>query len=264
MMAGVALARAASLTTPTEGRLAVSQSMSTITRDRGAVVRGPRNRKVMAVQFTGGQYADGGTTILDELKKRGIRATFYLTGDFLRTPEYAPLIRRIRDEGHYLGPHGDKHLLYASWEQPPKLLVSREEFDNDLTANIAELEKFGISASQARYFNPPYQHFTPEIAEWTKARGMVLVNYTSGTLSHADYMLDDDPRYRTSEEMVQSVLDHERRDPDGLNGFILHMHIGAGPGRTRDHLYNHLGGLLDELARRGYSFVRVDELLSGL
>jgi hypothetical protein len=39
------------------------------------------------------------------------------------------------------------------------------------------------------------------------------------------------------------------------------MHLGAGPGRTRDHLHDQLPGLLDELLRRGYRFVRVDELL---
>lgn len=240
------------------------ENETSITTERGAVVRGPRDRKVMAVQFTGGQYADGATTILEELKKRGIKASFYFTGDFLRNPEFKPLIERVCNEGHYLGPHGDKHLLYASWEQPPKLLVTREQFDADLSANMREIERFGIPADKACYFNPAYQHYTQEIADWTRERGMILVNYTTGTLSHADYMLDDDPRYRTSEEMVKSVLDYERRDADGLNGFILHMHIGAGPGRTRDHLYNHLGGLLDELARRGYCFVRVDELLSGL
>ncbi|MCX7717010.1 MAG: polysaccharide deacetylase family protein [Candidatus Sumerlaeaceae bacterium] len=263
VLAGLAAATTATAA-PDFGEITMQENKSSITMERGAVVRGPRDRRVLAVQFTGGQYADGGTTILEELKKRGIKASFYFTGDFLRTPEFKPLIERIRDEGHYLGPHGDKHLLYASWEQPPKLLITREEFDSDLTANMQEIERFGIPKDKARFFNPAYQHYTREIADWTRARGMVLVNYSTGTLSHADYMLDDDPRYRSSEEMVRSVLEYEKQDPDGLNGFILHMHIGAGPGRTRDHLYNYLGGLLDELRRRGYSFVRVDELLKGL
>ena len=91
---------------------------------------------------------------------------------------------------------------------------------------------------------------------------MVLINYTHGTRSNADYMEDDDPHYVTSEVMVRSILDHEKNDPDGLNGFLLLMHIGAGPARTRDHLYNHLDELLTELESRGYRFARVDQLLS--
>ena len=236
---------------------------TSFTYDRGCVIRGRRDRKIMAVQFTGGGFADGGTTILDELRKRGIKATFYFTGDFYRTPEFRPLIERVRNEGHYLGPHGDKHLLYATWENPPKLLVTREQFDTDMDGNIAELAKFGIPPSKARFWNPAYQHFTPEVVEWTKARGMVMVNYTPGTYSHADYMEDDDPKYVPSTAMVKSVLDYEKKDPDGLNGFILHMHIGAGPKRTKDHLYDHLGAMLDELIARGYSFTRVDDLVAG-
>jgi len=45
-----------------------------------------------------------------------------------------------------------------------------------------------------------------------------------------------------------------------LNGFILLLHLGAGPGRA-DKFHARVGELLDDLARRGYEFVRVDELL---
>lgn len=232
------------------------------TYDRGCITRGPKDARRIALEFTGGSFADGGTIILDTLKARNIKASFFFIGDFYRTPEFEPLIRRIRDEGHYLGPHSDKHPLYASWENPPKLLISREDFEADLAGNMAELARFGVPKEKARFFIPPYEHYTEEIAQWTTANGMVLINYTPGCRSHADYMEDDDPKYATSEVMVQSVLDKEKSDPDGLNGFMLLMHIGAGPGRTRDHLYKHLGGMLDELARRGYSFVRIDELLA--
>ena len=239
----------------------MTSDKSRLTFDRGCVVRGPRDRKLIALEFTGGHFADGGTTILAELKARNIKASFFFIGDFYREPAFKPLIERIRDEGHYLGPHSDRHLLYATWETPPRLLVSRKEFDDDLAANMAEIERFGVPADRARYFIPPYEHFTPEISEWTRLRGMHLVNYTSGTRSHADYMEDDDKNYISSADMVKSVLAREESDPDGLNGFLLLMHIGAGPRRTRDHLYNHLGAMLDELVRRGYGFARIDEMI---
>lgn len=235
---------------------------STVTLDRGCIVRGPRDKKVIALEFTGGNFADGGTTILKTLDKHGIKASFFFIGDFFRNPEFRPLIERIRDEGHYLGPHSDQHPLYASWDHPPNLLISKEDFNRDLDANMAILKKFGIPAEKARYFIPPYEHYTQEISDWTAELGMVLINLTRGTRTHADYMQDDDPKYVTSEEMVKSVLDHEMKDPDGLNGFLLLMHVGAGPGRTRDHLYIHLDALITELKNRGYSFQRVDEMLA--
>jgi hypothetical protein len=57
------------------------------------------------------------------------------------------------------------------------------------------------------------------------------------------------------------MLDAERDDPAGLNAYLPLSHLGAGPKRTPDHLHDRLGALLGELTRRGYQFVRVDNLL---
>ena len=115
-----------------------------------------------------------------------------------------------------------------------------------------------------RFFLPPYEHYTEEIAAWTREGGRVLINMTPGTKSNTDYMVDTDPRFVPAAQIVASILSAERADPDGLNGYLLLMHLGAGPKRTRDHLHTELGKLLDELSRRGYRLVRVDELLNSL
>jgi peptidoglycan/xylan/chitin deacetylase (PgdA/CDA1 family) len=242
--------------------MAYELDKSQFTQDRGCIIRGPRDRKRIALEFTGGYFADGGQVILDELAARAVKGSFFFIGDFFRNPEFHDLIAAIRDGGHYLGPHSDAHPLYASWEEPPKLLVTEKEFRDDLDKNMQTLERLGIGRTDARYFIPPFEHFTPEISQWTRDAGMVLINYTPGTRSHTDYMEDDDQRYVTSEQIVASILDYEKKDPDGLAGFLLLMHIGSGPRRTRCHLYRHLGGLLDELISRRYSFARVDELLT--
>ena len=235
---------------------------STFTYDRGGIIRGRLDRKEMALIFTGGSFAEGGNTILDALKERGIKGSFFFTGDFFRTPEFKPIIERVRDEGHYLGPHSDAHPLYASWDNPPKLLISREEFDKDLDSNMKILKNFGVDPAKAPFFIPPYEHFTQEISDWTEARGMVLFNFSPGTRTNADYMEDTHPKYISSEDMVKGVMAKEEKDPSGLNGFMMLIHIGAGPARTKDHLYKHMGAMIDELRRRGYGFVRVDEMLA--
>lgn len=250
------------MTTNSKSQTAKADPRSTNTIFKGGIVRGPRDKKVMALEFTGGSFAEGGTIILDTLAKHGIKGSFFFTGDFLREPEFKGLIERIRDEGHYLGAHSDKHPLYATWENPPKLQISKEEFNRDLDGNMAELARFGIGLEDAKFFVPPYEHYTQEISDWTAERGMILMNYTTGTRSNADYMQDDDPKFVSSEDMVKSIFDYEEKDPDGMNGFILLTHVGAGPGRTRDKLFNHLDEIITELKRRGYSFKRVDELLS--
>ena len=71
---------------------------------------------------------------------------------------------------------------------------------------------------------------------------------------------DHDKNYRSSEAIFNSILDHERSKPAGLNGFILLMHIGAGPKRT-DKFYTRLPELIKYLKAKGYQFQTVEQLL---
>jgi len=231
-------------------------------RDQGAIMRGARREKRIALEFTGDRYAEGGPTILNALKSRRARASFFLTRRFLRKLEFRKLIERIRDEGRYLGPHGDQHLRHESWDRPSKLLVTEVEFTTDFRANLREIDRFGVTPEDVCYFLPPFEHYTEEIVLWSAGEGSTLIIYTSGTRSHTDYMTDDDPRFVPASELIDSILKAERTDPDGLNDYLLLMHLGAGPGRTLDHPYERIGGLLDALKARGYVFVRIDELLA--
>ena len=66
--------------------------------------------------------------------------------------------------------------------------------------------------------------------------------------------------YVSSEAILQSIKDYEAKDPAGLNGFILLLHVGVSPERT-DKFYNRLDELLDWLKSKGYQLTRVDQLL---
>lgn len=233
-----------------------------LTYDRGAIVRGPRDQRRIALIFTGGSFGEGTPFILDALKSRGVPASFFVTGDFLRVPLHREYLRRVVADGHYLGPHSDAHLLYCSWEDRNRTLVTEEQFRADLDRNLADLAVFGRSRAQMRYFIPPYEWYNERIAEWARAMGLVLFSFTPGTRSNTDYMADDDPRFVASARIVESVLTYEASRADGLNGFLLLLHLGSGPERT-DKMHPHLGPLIDELRRRGYAFARVDDLLSG-
>jgi peptidoglycan/xylan/chitin deacetylase (PgdA/CDA1 family) len=229
-------------------------------RVEGGIVRGPRHEKVVALEFTGHEFAEGAATILDELARRRIRASFFLTGDFLRREAFAPIVRRIVADGHYVGPHSDRHLLVCAWESRGQTLVTRDQFARDLEGNIREIERFGVARSQVRYWVPAYEWYNAEVASWSAALGLALVNFTPGTRSNADYTGERDPNFVTSRAILDSILEREARGPDGLNGFLLLLHIGAGPDR-QDKMHARLGELLDALAARGYRFVRIDELL---
>jgi peptidoglycan/xylan/chitin deacetylase (PgdA/CDA1 family) len=110
--------------------------------------------------------------------RRRAGGSFFLTGDFLTNTGFKPLVQRIVREGHYLGPHSDKHVLYCPWEGPKKTLVTHAEFRADLESNLGKIERFGIPRRQIRYFLPPYEYYNQEIVDWAKELGLTLVNYT--------------------------------------------------------------------------------------
>ncbi|HMF72916.1 MAG TPA: hypothetical protein VK616_15665, partial [Flavitalea sp.] len=88
-----------------------------------------------------------------------------------------------------------------------------------------------------------------------------LINYSPGTRSNADYTTPDMRAYRSSDEIFKSIVDYEKNTANGLNGFILLLHIGTDPKRT-DKFYYHLGELADLLKDKGYEPVTIDKLLS--
>lgn len=231
------------------------------TCDQGGIVRGDTSAKRLALIFTGGSFADGGDHIRAVLDKKKVKAGFFFTGDFYRTPEFAALIKGLAADGHYLGPHSDKHLLYCDWSDRARTLVTREEFAADLAANYREMEMLGIAKERAPFFIPPYEWYNAEIARWSRELGLVLFNFTPGTSSNADYTTPSMKEYLSSDAIYGRILDYERKDPRGLNGFILLIHVGTDPERT-DKLYLRLEGLITELERRGYAFARIDDLLN--
>jgi len=226
----------------------------------GGIIRAQRDAKRIAPAFTGHSFAEGGEVILSELAQHKARGSFFFTGEFYANTNFAALIQRIAKDGHYLGPHSDKHLLYCPWDGPKTSLVSRVEFRADLETNLKKIEHFGVKRSDIRYFLPPYEHYNEEIVAWTAELDMKLINYTPGTRSNADYTGEADKNFVSSQVIFDSILKKERDDPNGLNGFILLLHIGAGPGRA-DKFHTRFGELLDVLAAKGYQFVSVDELL---
>ncbi len=242
-------------------RPVVCQQDGKVTFDRGGIVRGPADDSQVALVFSADFYGQGIGYVLDELNRQGIKASFFLTGNFLRQNEFRPLVEKMVEAGHYVGPHSDRHLLYCDWQDREKTLVSREEFLADLNANYAELEKFGVTREKARYFLPPYEWYNRQISDWAQEAGAVIVNFTPGLITNSDYTTPDMENYRSSEEIYRQLLDYESSAPSGLNGFIILVHPGVAPERT-DLFYFRLGQLIDELRGRGYDPVTIDQLLS--
>lgn len=225
--------------------------------ESGAIIRGDSLQKNIALVFTGHEFADGSNSISNTLQQQNIKASFFFTGDFYNNPVFKKSITQLKNNGYYLGAHSNKHLLYNDWNKRDRLLVTKNEFQHDLRKNYTAMKKLGIT--KADYFLPPYEWYNDSIAVWTKEMKLQLINFSPGTKSNADYTFPEMKNYKSSEEIYQSIFDYENNK--GLNGFILLLHIGTDPKRT-DKFYFKLAHLITSLKQKGYSFVRVDDLLN--
>lgn len=219
-----------------------------IYRDGGIIRTDPSVKHVDFV-FTAADKADGAERIISTLRKYNIKGGFFFTGEFFEM--YPDVVRRLVAEGHYVGSHSYGHLLYAPWGNRDSLLVTKQEFEEDIFKSYKVLREFGIT--DAPYFIPPYEHYNSTISSWARQLGLQVINYTPGTLTNGDYTTPEMKRYFSSKEILSKIWEYERTDPNGLSGHIMLIHFGTDPART-DKFYDKLPGLIRELRRKGYSF----------
>lgn len=215
----------------------------------GGIIRTDPSVKHIDFVFTAADKADGAERIISTLRKYNIKGGFFFTGEFFEM--YPDVVRRLVAEGHYVGSHSYGHLLYAPWGNRDSLLVTKQEFEEDIFKSYKVLREFGIT--DAPYFIPPYEHYNATISSWARQLGLQVINYTPGTLTNGDYTTPEMKRYFSSKEILGRIWEYERTDPNGLNGHIMLIHFGTDPART-DKFYDKLPGLIRELRRKGYSF----------
>ena len=243
---------------PVGARQQNTDEKSPFTWDDGAVVRGDLQQKRIALIFTGGDYGEGTQAVLDTLQKTKVKAGIFVTGGFLRENERRKLVQRAVKEGHYVGPHSDQHPLYCPWDEREKSLISKTGFQKDLQKNISDLKQLGALDSGTVYFIPPYEWFNRDQVEWAKEMGVQMFNFSPGSGSNRDYMPESDSKFVSSQKIFDDILAYERKDPHGLNGYFLLLHLGA---ERKDKMFRLLEPLIVELQSRGYAFVRIDRML---
>lgn len=222
----------------------------------GAIIGKGINTRDIHLIFSADGFGEGAEHILDVLKKKKIKGSFFLTGNFLRNPAFSRVVKRMIAEKHFVGPHSDKHLLYNDWEKRDSLFVTKEQFTADLQANYAELGKIGVSADGEKYFLAPYEWYNSTIASWCGEMGIKLINLTPGTATNADYTTPDLVNYRSSDQLIEKLKKFESSEHNGLNGAFVLIHLGTDPART-DKLYERLDEIIDYFVSKGYTFKKL-------
>jgi peptidoglycan/xylan/chitin deacetylase (PgdA/CDA1 family) len=222
----------------------------------GAVVRINSHEPVIYLIFTSDQSFEGASHVLEVLDRHGIKGSFFPCGRSLRMEEFRPIYEEIIARGHFIGAHSDMHVLYAPWNDRNHSLLTRDSLIVDLHQNMLEIEKYGVDISKVRYYNPPYQWYNAEQVAWIAEYGQMVLNFTPGVRTSADYTTPEMPNYRSSQELIDLLFAFEAEHEKGLNGAIILIHPGTSEART-DKLYLRLDEIIERLKELGYSFDRL-------
>jgi len=187
------------------------------------------DRKVVALTFDDGPNPDATPLILDTLREKGVRATFFILGSHAeRWPE---LVRRISHEGHQIGNHGYFHRK-LQFKSP--FYVSR-----DIRLGIRAIKRAGAPAP--RYFRAPHGFRSP----WTTP---IASSYGERTVGWSLGVWDSD------RPGVDEIV---RRTLEGVSpGSIVLLHDGDGynPDGDRMQTAAALPKIIDCLKEQGYEF----------
>jgi peptidoglycan/xylan/chitin deacetylase (PgdA/CDA1 family) len=230
---------------------------------QGSVIRGDRNKKELALIFTGDEWGEGMQQIRTTLQQENVKAAFYFTGRFYRNTAFQKEIQLLHRFGHLLGPHSDQHLLYNDWKRRDSTLVSRDSLLQDLRNNLAAMRTAGLPDELAGgWYIPPYEWWNEEIAGWLNESGVRLFSCTPGLGTPADYTYPEmGASYKTNKQIRTTLEKTMQENPAGLNGAILLIHVGTDP-RRKEKLYHELRDIIQMVKQDGYRFRRIDELLS--
>lgn len=219
----------------------------------GCTVGAPTDRRAIHLIFTADSMFEGGPFALDCLEERAIKASFFFTGNFLRDRSNDSIVNRVIESGHYVGPHGDRHILLADWDENRTPLVTPDSALRDMDDNYTELKRFGIEKGRARTIVPPYEWYNRVHIEAYRSAGLSPVSPSPGIETFRDYTTPDMSDYRDSEYLWTQLLAREKSH--GLDGAIMILHLGTQDVRT-DKFYHRLPALIDTLTSLGYTFER--------
>lgn len=93
----------------------------------GTVWRLPQEEKTVYLTFDDGPIPEVTTFVLDLLREKGIKATFFCVGDNVR--KHPDVFRQVQEEGHIVGNHTFNHLqgLYTSSRKYISNVVKADE-----------------------------------------------------------------------------------------------------------------------------------------
>lgn len=225
-----------------------------------ALVRGPAGNQKAALTFDDGPLPPYTQQILDILRSRDVKATFFVCGkDAERHPE---ILRRICSEGHTIGNH--------TWSHPYLYFMNRAKCAEEIERTQRVIQQ--ATGSTPRFFRPPYGARWFGVYPVLRERGLDLVQWSA---SGDDWKLGADAIVSTVRAGLRPgaiILLHDgRQKPGGYLQELLRRSFRATDNQNQQPTPRHpvadasetvkaLPGIIEAARQMGYELVSVDDL----
>ena len=187
------------------------------------------NLKLVALTFDDGPGAHT-ARLLDVLKGRGIRATFFVQGRNIAA-KYEPLLKRMDAEGHAIGNHSQNHENLKT--------LSAAGVKKAMNACTDRIEK--ILGHRPVVMRCPYGNCNNTVKSYAAEEGVAIIQWDVDTL---------DWKYRNTNSIMNYTFKNVR------DGSIILMHD------IHSTTVDAVPTVVDRLIKEGYTFVTVPELLT--
>jgi len=212
----------------------------------GSIIRFNTDKKEIYLTFDGGSYAQRYKVILNVLKKHNIKASFFLTGEFMK--KFKEVVKKIVADSHEVLNHTYSHPHLTTYSINGKNFTIEALLPEKVFGELfktEELFKEITGENMKLIWRAPYGEENKEIRKWAGRMGYVHVRWTYDFLDW------------------KSVKDYETRFENFLKikdkkGYILLLHLGS-PGNDTAEYRIFLENLIKELKKEGYVFKKISE-----
>ena len=214
--------------------------------DHGSRIR----RREVALVFDALDSPEGLIQVLSVLKDYGIRATFFVNGEFVRQSPGAA--RLLAGSGHEIG-----SMFYTSVDLTDAKFRIDQVYIRRGLGTAEELWNQATGTDLSPLWHTPYYKTNSDILEYGASAGYTYVGSDVDPLdwvSKADAM-SMPGAYLGAHALVERIL--ARTKP----GSIIPLRLGASPGGRDDYLFRELALLVDALVGLGYDVVPISTLI---
>ncbi len=214
--------------------------------DHGSRIR----RRELALSFDALDGGEGLVRVLNTLADYGVRATFFVNGEFVRREPGAA--RLLAESGHEVG----SMFFTAVDPTDARFRVDRDYIRRGLAR--AEDDWFAATGRElSLIWHTPYYTVNTEIIE---AGGSMSYQYIGRDLDTLDWVSKLDG-YKMPGAYLPAHALIERVVAKAKPGSIIPIRLGVPEGGREDYLFNELALLIDALKGSGYDIVTVSTLV---